>query len=144
VFPIFCHCYLSASTSTACCKLVFGPSTIEWKSIILTFKTFRIVASKINYKKLRACFLSVITSYPTFWAKSSHRPIVLLESGFFFRDYRYLCHQVPDRLTAFLNFWFQIVIMVELLVQKISKLKFSFLQKLWPKKCKIFAHFLVK
>jgi hypothetical protein len=31
----------------------------------------------------------------------SHRPIVLLESGIFFRACRYLCHQVPDRFTAF-------------------------------------------
>jgi hypothetical protein len=30
------------------------------------------------------------------------------------------------------------------LVLKISKLEFSFLQKWWPKKCKTFAHFLVK
>jgi uncharacterized membrane protein len=76
--------------------------------------------------------------------QSSHRPIVLLESGIFFLDYRYLCHQVPDRLTAFLIFWFQIVIMVELLVQKNQQVEILIFTKVMAKKVKNFRSFFEK
>jgi hypothetical protein len=86
------------------------------------------------------CF-SYVVKYPI---KSNHRPIVLLESGIFFHPFRYSCPQLPDRFTAFSNFWFQNVNIGDSWAEKNQQFEIFIFTKVMAIKVKIFAHFLEK
>jgi hypothetical protein len=67
-----------------------------------------------------------------------------LESGIFFRACRYLCHQVPDRFTAFSMFLFLNVNIGELFPQKNQELEIFNFTKVMAKKVEIFGSFFKK
>jgi hypothetical protein len=64
-----------------------------------------------------------------------------LESGIFFRDFRYLCPQLPDRVTAFSIFLFKNVNIGELFPEKNQQFEIFIFTKVMAKKVKIFGSF---